>query len=428
MTGSGKIRQTHILDDDPTGTQSVQDAPVVLWSQNDTTGPSIPTADTVYHLTNTRALDPHTAGALITTVVKRIVASDPSARIVLRGDSTLRGHVYEEYIAAAAAAYTEPPVLLLVPSMPDAGRVTVGGIHFIDDGETRTPVASTPYAADPRLGYRESHLLEWADERSNGTLPASAGRVVELGDLRSRGADAVVEALTELSHAGTPSVCAVDAETHDDLAIAADGLVAAEQAGANVLIRSAPPFAAILGRCLADTLQPVPRSNSVVVVCGSFVPLATHQLASLSMRYPHSSVEANIDTLLKNPVHEQTRLARELETRLIATKVAVLTTPRRPPTDNLSFADSLQIAETLAGVLRRISDLPKVVIAKGGITSATVVSEGLAASNAWVAGPAMTGVATWRVDTRGSQTEVLIVPGNVGSHDLLTDLVSGVTE
>ncbi len=426
MTSSRVRRPTHVLDDDPTGTQSVANAPVILWSHRNDEDPLVPSDDVVYHLTNTRAFTPQAAGDFVTRVVERIVASVPSARIVLRGDSTLRGHMYEEYQAAAKATHEETPVLLLVPAMPDAGRITVNGVHYVVDGDTRRPVASTPYAADPRLGYRNSHLLQWAEERSGGSLRATRGRVVTLDDLRANGAGSVTNAITTLSQAGHASVCAVDAETDDDLKVVARGLVAAEDAGARVLVRSAPPFAAILGNSLATSLRPMPLSDNVLVVCGSFVPLATRQLASLAKDYPGAIVEADIDALLGTPLAEQVRLADLLDTRLRDLNVAVLATPRHPPTSEMSFDDSLHIAETLAGVLRQMATLPNVVIAKGGITSATVASQGLGADTALVEGPAMTGVAIWRVDNDSTATRLLVVPGNVGCDDLLTDLVSRV--
>jgi len=419
-------RPTHILDDDPTGTQSVQDAPVVLWPHNDGAEPNVPSNPVVYHLTNTRALAPSEAGEFVARVADRILTAEPSARVILRGDSTLRGHMYEEYRAVAEVAFRERPVLLLVPAMPDAGRVTVNGIHQVDDGQTRKPVASTPYAADPRLGYNNSHLLAWAEERSGGALPAGRGAVVALGDLRTRGVDAIVETLLSLSRSGFASVCAVDAETTDDLRIIAAGLVAAEDAGAGVLVRSAPPFAAILGKCLATSLRPVPKSDKVLVVCGSFVPLATRQLASLCGVYPGAVVETDLDALLESPASEQVRVADRLDAQLVSADVAVLATPRRPPTSKMSFDDSLRIAENLAGVLRQMPNLPSVVVAKGGVTSATVASVGLGAETAWVEGPAMTGVATWRVGECDGAVRLLVVPGNVGSDNLLTELVSRI--
>jgi len=421
------VRATHILDDDPTGTQCVESATVVLWPAAASGGRAIPAPPAaVYHLTNSRALTPTQAGARVKSVAGHILAAQPSARIVLRGDSTLRGHVFEEYEALAGMAFPAPPVLLLVPAMPAAGRITVDGVHLVDDRGERRPVASTPYAADPRLGYRCSHLLEWAEERSGGALAARSGRVVGLRDLRETGGSALTQSLIDRSRAARPVVCAVDAETHEDLALIAAGFQTAEAAGANVLVRSAPPLAAVLGECLAGSFRPPPRSEKVLVVCGSFVPLATRQLAALCGGDSGSILEADLKALVADPQVEQQRLAKMIDDRLAKSRVAVLATPRAAPTRDVSYAESLEVGESLAAVLPLVAKLPSVVISKGGVTSATVAAVGLGAETARVEGPSLPGVATWQVGHGRGATRLLVVPGNVGSDDLLAELVAAV--
>ena len=78
-------------------------------------------------LTNSRALPAVDAEALVLDAAEAIRAVITDAEIILRGDSTLRGHLLEEY-RAVWRARKEPraPVLLLVPALPGAGRVTRG--------------------------------------------------------------------------------------------------------------------------------------------------------------------------------------------------------------------------------------------------------------------------------------------------------------
>ena len=50
----------------------------------------------------------------------------PDAAVVLRGDSTLRGHLLEEYLGLRDVVTPSGwPVLLLVPALPSAGRITI---------------------------------------------------------------------------------------------------------------------------------------------------------------------------------------------------------------------------------------------------------------------------------------------------------------
>jgi hypothetical protein len=58
---------------------------------------------------------------------------DAPAVLVLRGESTLRGHVAVEMRALGP----DEAVGLVVPAYPEAGRVTVGGVHYLDSGDDR---------------------------------------------------------------------------------------------------------------------------------------------------------------------------------------------------------------------------------------------------------------------------------------------------
>ena len=70
---------------------------------------------------------------------------------------------------------------------------------------------------------------------------------------------------------------------------------------------------------------------------------------------------------------------------------------------------------------------PDVVVAKGGITSAVTLREGVGADEAEVVGPVVPGVSRWSAAWRdGSPVDYLVVPGNVGEEDLLEGLVEGI--
>ncbi|WP_281445504.1 four-carbon acid sugar kinase family protein, partial [Paenarthrobacter nicotinovorans] len=92
-----------VLDDDPTGTQSVADLAVLTsWDVADFTWAFAHIRDNqtkpaVYVLTNTRSLDPAEAAARNEEIVRNALAAAASADglrlgFVSRSDSTLRGH------------------------------------------------------------------------------------------------------------------------------------------------------------------------------------------------------------------------------------------------------------------------------------------------------------------------------------------------
>lgn len=54
--------------------------------------------------------------------------------VVLRGDSTLRGHFPQEP-EAAAAVLGETDAWLLAPFFLQGGRYTIGDVHYVADGD-----------------------------------------------------------------------------------------------------------------------------------------------------------------------------------------------------------------------------------------------------------------------------------------------------
>ncbi|MCU1515483.1 MAG: hypothetical protein JWQ75_204, partial [Pseudarthrobacter sp.] len=128
-----------VLDDDPTGTQSVADLPVLTrWDVEDFVWAFGQNKPAVYVLTNTRSLDPAEAAARNEEVVRSALsAAGSSLRLgfVSRSDSTLRGHypLEPDVIAATVAEVSGETTdgVVLVPAFPDAGRVTIGGVHYM---------------------------------------------------------------------------------------------------------------------------------------------------------------------------------------------------------------------------------------------------------------------------------------------------------
>src|SRR5262245_32331794 len=207
-----------VLDDDPTGAQSEAGVPVALeWERGLLERIAAANPLAVHLLTNSRALAADEAEAVTREAAAAAVATLPGSPIVLRGDSTLRAHLLPEYLGLREAVFPErDPVLMLVPALPAAGRVTRKGTHYLDRAGEQVRLDATEYARDPDFGYSSSRLLEWAEERSEGLFAAAAGRELHLGALRDRGGTAVRDALAAMAGAG-PAVLAVDAVDVFDL-------------------------------------------------------------------------------------------------------------------------------------------------------------------------------------------------------------------
>jgi uncharacterized protein YgbK (DUF1537 family) len=383
----------------------------------------------VHLITNTRALPAAGVRAFVTDTARVALEGAPGATVVLRGDSTLRGHVLEEYLGVRdVVAPSGWPVLLLVPALPSAGRVTIGGVHHFERDGQRTPLHETEYAQDGVFAYASARLLDWAEERSGGLFARAAGRELHLDVLRSHGPQAVTDALLALHGCARPAVLAPDAETVDDLEIVAQGYRDATAHGASVVVRCAPTFAGVLAGTTARGLFPPPVADTVLVVCGSYVPQTTRQLSRLLHDRPGSLVEADV-VALASEEHgaEITRRAAEVSRRLAAHRFAVLATPRERPAGTASLDAGERIAARLAQVVAGARPRPSLLVAKGGITAAVTLRDGVGAAQADVVGPVEPGVSLWSARwPDGRELDYLVVPGNVGDDDLLARLVAAV--
>ena len=142
-----------VLDDDPTGSQTVHSCPLLLrWDPGSLRQALLHPSPLLFLLANTRALDPQAAEQRVRSichVLKPALAEAQAAGvidrwlIVSRGDSTLRGHfpleleVIEQELGPFAST-------LLVPAFLPGGRTTKDGMHLLH-GE---PVHATAFAQD----------------------------------------------------------------------------------------------------------------------------------------------------------------------------------------------------------------------------------------------------------------------------------------
>ncbi len=418
-----------VLDDDPTGVQTLAGVRVLLDWDAERVGAALVGRRAVHLITNSRALPPDRVEPLVSDAARVAREAAADARVVLRGDSTLRGHLLEEYLGVrSVVASGRWPVLLLVPALPAAGRITVDGVHlFVRDG-VPTPLHETEYANDGVFAYRSARLLDWAEERSDGLFRASDGAELSLAALRAGGPAVVSDALCGLGGRGRPAAFGPDAETEGDLAVIAAGLAAAQAKGCEVIVRCAPAFAGVLAGTTAREPALLPGGERVLVVCGSYVPQTTRQLARLRDAYPDAVLEADVGALVDGDHEaEARRLCRLTSELLDRMGLAVVATPRERPGTALSLEAGDRVAAGLAGVVTGVVPHPDVIVAKGGITSAVTLRDGVGAAEAEVVGPVEPGVSRWSARWPGGEPlDYLVVPGNVGDDELLARLVAGI--
>lgn len=431
-----------VLDDDPTGTQSVADLPVLSgWTAADFEWAFDTGAPAVYVLTNSRSLDPDTAARINREVVESAIAVGRSRGVGVafasRGDSTLRGHFPLEprVIADTLAALGEkrPDATLLVPAFPDAGRITIGGLHGTAAGDVFTPVGETEFAGDSTFGYRSSHLADWVAEKTDGDIPADSVVVLTLDTIRA-GADAVASALLA---AAPGSVIAADVVVEDDLRQLALGLEQAEAAGRDYVYRVGPPFVrARIGQAQRPPVEiDSARGDTALgglIVVGSHVGLTSRQLAHLCATRPAALVvEIDVPSILSSDTAQAT--IDEAVDRVVAgieTGDVIFHSSRtliRTDDPDESLAISRRVSDALVEVVQRTvaARRPRFVIAKGGITSSDIASRGLHIARAMVRGSLFPGlVSLWEpADGPAAGIPYIVFAGNVGGDTTLAEAV-----
>ena len=429
-----------VLDDDPTGTQSVAGLPVLTrWERSDLDGAFATGAAAVYVLTNTRSLDEDAAADRNREVVEVALAAaaDAGRRVtfVSRGDSTLRGHfpLETDVLSAEIAAHggSVPALTLLVPAFPDAGRITVDSVHYwVTDGEA-TPVGETAFAKDATFGYAASDLRAWVQEKTGGRIPASEVTGLNIRTIRA-GVDAV-EAFLRALPAG--AVVPVDVVEESDMRVVA--LALHRMRDLAVLLRVGPPYVrAHIGQEIAEPVRAediaFAHDGGGLVVVGSHVPLTTAQLEVLKTARPQTvTIELDVRALIgsEREAHLDAQ-ARAVAAALVDGTVIVHTTRELVTGDDGD--ESLDIARRVSSgvveLVRRVLAItpPRFVIAKGGITSSDVASEALEIRRATVLGPMLPGlVSLWQPET-GPAVGIpyIVFAGNVGDADSLATVVA----
>jgi DNA-binding FadR family transcriptional regulator/uncharacterized protein YgbK (DUF1537 family) len=425
-------RRVVILDDDPTGTQTVADVEVILQPSAEAYRRFFAGGErAVYILTNTRALPREQAVALVRRIRAEVTAAarEYQARValLLRGDSTLRGHIFAEMEVLAEPA--SDWVGLLVPAFPEAGRITVDGVHYLVINGERVPVARTEFARDAHFGYGSERLSDWVAEVGGGRRAV----LLPLAQLRSAGPSLVTRALLT---APAGAIVIPDAETRADLELVAWGLLDAEQAlgtaasdaadrpGRRIVVRSASSFAAVRSGLRGRTIRSLPQNEyRLLVVCGSHTQASSAQLARLIER-SLSPVVIPTDWLLREGLQAVVpRLAQQLVLDLDEHRFAILATERVRRPEHASFETGAQVMEALSSVVARVSEHLDAVVAKGGITSAEVAIKGLGARRARVLGQLLEGIALWElVLPDGRLLPYAVVPGNVGDERMLVEI------
>ena len=440
---AGSPRLTAILDDDPTGSQSVRQVQIVTsLAQEDYR--SALSSGACFVLTNSRSCSAAQAAEVVGQVANDLFAVAAEANhpieIVSRSDSTLRGHILPEVRALDRARMHALgrgfDAVILAPAFIEAGRVTVGDVHWASTEGGFRPVSDTEFARDPVFAYRSAHLRDFLVERGGGELSPEQVTSISLVDIREHGPQRVADVISTAPSGGFVIINALD---YSDLEIVALGALLAERDGASLLYRTGPSFVrALLGQDSSTPLAekhiwPTGRPGGYgLIVAGSYVGRTTRQLAALQALGGWSAVELDVPAFLgmDGPAADQyvTKLASEVCELLGEGDVVVYTSRALVRAADL---DDLEIARRVSAGLSSVVRLalraqPEWVLAKGGITSHDVAVHGLGMRRAEVVGQFFPGMVSMMRPISASSAAVgrpyVIFAGNVGDDSALADV------
>ena len=389
-----------ILDDDPTGIQTVHGCLLITqWDAATVRMALLHEQPFFYMLTNTRAMTREEAAQVVRSAMETVleVNRELGYRLIFisRSDSCLRGHfpletdvmrqVLQEY---GVKVWPKVP---FCPALIEAGRVTIDGVHYMKDGERLIPVSETEFARDNVFAYHTSVLRDYIAEK---------------------GADPDAYQI-------------VNAASYDELYAFRDALFhEIEDFPGAVVIRSSSSLpkamSGIADKPLLDR-SILKQSGVGCFVVGSHVQKTTRQLNALLSEQGVAGIEVDVERVL----HDGEKLMQELLTAMKQQADEGLTpvvyTSRKEV--RLTDADERQhlgqrISDFLVEMVARLPFVPSYLVAKGGITSNDILTKGLALKSAVVLGQIVPNVPC----VMTPNFPYIIFPGNVGNDDSLCEV------
>ena len=433
-----------VLDDDPTGVQTVHDVSVYTDWEEESIRKGFEEKEAMFFiLTNSRSFSVEETTKVHQDIAARVakVARElgQDFMIISRGDSTLRGHYpLETQLLADGLTKNEGVVIdgeIICPFFPEGGRYTMDNIHYVKEQDNLVPAGMTEFARDKTFGYKSSDLTEYVEEKTEGKYHKEDCITISLDELNALDVQGIKD---KLMSAQNMAKIIVNAVSYADLKVFCAALVLAMKAGKHYMARTAAAFTKVMGR-ISD--QPLlgraqlegDTKNGGIVLIGSHVKKTTDQLNCLK----ELDGQADFMEFQVNTVFEENGLEKEVEgtvkaaeEKILSGRTVVIYTSRQllapenmTPEEKLHI--SVKISNAVTSIIGKLSVKPKFIIAKGGITSSDVGTKALRVKKARVMGQVKKGIPVWMTgeESKFPGMPYIIFPGNVGEVSTLKEIV-----
>ena len=437
-----------VLDDDPTGVQTVHDISVYTgWDHDSILSGFNEKNNLFYIMTNSRGFTAEQttkAHHEISAMVDQVARETGREYIYIsRSDSTLRGHypLETELLKADYEKYTGKTIdgEILCPFFKEGGRFTIGDVHYVKYGDELVPANETEFAKDKTFGYKAATMPEYVEEKTGGAYKAEDVTCISLEDIHNMDIDRIEAQLMAVTDFNKIIVNAVD---YVDVKVFCIAMYRAMAKGKVFMFRTAAAIVKVMGgvtdQPLLTRAQMVVNetANGGIIVVGSHTNKTTAQLEELKKMTEIKFIELDA-TLVRDDAAFEAEVQRclDLEEECIRagqtvccyTTRALITADTGDKEDELRL--SVKISDAVQSLVGRLTVTPAFVIAKGGITSSDVGTKALAVKKANVLGQIRPGIPVWQTgeDSKFPRTPYVIFPGNVGEATTLREAVEVLT-
>ncbi len=435
-------RKIVVLDDDPTGVQTVHDIHVYTgWGHDEILAGFRESNNLFYVLTNSRGFTQEQtikAHNEIASVVNDVAKETGREYIYIsRSDSTLRGHYpletkilrddYEKYTGKIIDGE------ILCPFFKEGGRFTINNVHYVKYGDELVPANETEFAKDKTFGYTAADMPSYIEEKTGGEFKAESVTCISLDDIHAMNIDAIEAQLMAVKDFNKIIVNAVD---YLDVKVFCIALFRAMKKGKVFMFRTAASIVKVMGGVTdiplltRKDMVKAGNNNGGVIVVGSHTEKTTRQLEALKSLKNIEFIELDAKLVRDDEAFsKEVQRCLNLEEKAISsgktvccyTTRALITADTGDKEDELRL--SVKISDAVQSLVGRLNITPSFVIAKGGITSSDVGTKALRVKRALVLGQIRPGIPVWQTgeESRFPATPYVIFPGNVGEDSTLKE-------
>ncbi len=440
----GQNTKIVVLDDDPTGVQTVHGINVYTsWGEPAMKQGFEEDGNMFFILTNSRAFTAEETAKVHSDIAKTAakVSKQTGKDFILisRGDSTLRGHYPLETQSLKDTLEQEMGYTIdaeiIAPFFKEGGRFTIDGVHYVKEGDMLMPAGQTEFANDKTFGYKSSDLTQWVEEKTGGKYKAENCIVIDIEMLRKCDTALIKE---KLMAAKNFNKVIVDAISYRDMKVFAIACYEAMAEGKKFMFRTAAAVPKVFGGVekkdllKKQDLISAANKNGGIVIVGSHVNKTTKQLEQLKNCKKLTYIEFNQHLVVEENglENEVKRVVAEVN-KLISEGMSVAVYTRRERID-FDGADkekqlmmSVKISDSVTSIIEKLDVRPNFIIAKGGITSSDVGTKALAVKKATVMGQIKPGIPVWLTgeESKFNGMPYIIFPGNVGEDTTLLEIV-----